>query len=74
MVNAGAQRSNSAEFSTEQTGSQCRNNKQHPVTFQNKTFRVDTSTQISKKRQIQAILLIIRSETLRVVVFNYTDL
>ena len=32
-----------------------RNNKQHPDTFQNKTLRVDTSTQISKKRQTQAI-------------------
>ena len=51
-----------------------RNNKQHPVTFQNKTLRVDTSTQISKKRQSQALLLILRSGTLRVVVFNNTDL
>ena len=50
-----------------------RNNKQHPVTFQNKTLRVDTSTQISKKRQTQALLLILQSGTLRVVVFNNTD-
>ena len=48
--------------------------KQHPVTFQNKTLRVDTSTQISKKRQTQAPLLILRSGTLCVVVFNNTDL
>ena len=46
-----------------------RNNKQHPVTFQNKTLRVDTSTQISNKRQTQALLSI-----LRFVVFNNTDL
>ena len=45
-----------------------RNNKQHPVTFQNKTLRVDTSTQISKQRQTQALLLILRSGTLPVVV------
>ena len=51
-----------------------RNNKQHPVTFQNKTLRVDTSTQISKKRQTQALLLILWSGTLCVVVFNNTDL
>ena len=51
-----------------------RNNKQHPVTFQNKTLRVDTSTQISKKRQTQALLLILRSEQLCVVIFNNTDL
>ena len=50
-----------------------RNNKQHPVTFQNKTLRVDTSTQISKKRHTQALLLILQSGTLRVVVFNNTD-
>ena len=37
-----ARHSNSAEFSTEQTGSQ--NNKLHLVTFKNKTLRVDTST------------------------------
>ena len=52
----------------------CRNNKQHPVTFQNKTLRVDTSTQISNKRQTQALLSIHRSGTLRFVVFNNTDL
>ena len=46
------------------------NNKQHPVTFQNKTHRVDTSAQISRKRQTQALLLIPRSGTLCVVVFN----
>ena len=51
-----------------------RNNKQHLVTFQNKTLRVDTSTQISKKRQIQALLLILQSGTLPVVVFINTDL
>ena len=32
----------------------------YPVTFQNKTFRVDTSTQISKKRQTQALQLILQ--------------
>ena len=45
----------------------CQNNKHHPLTFQNKTFRVDTSTQISQKRQTQALLLILRLGTLRVV-------
>ena len=52
----------------------CQNNKQHPVTFKNKTLRVDTSTQISQKRQTQALLLILLLGTLRVVVFNNTDL
>ena len=51
-----------------------RNNNQHLVTFENKTVRDDTSTQISKKRQTQPLLLIRRSGTLRVVVFNNTDL
>ena len=41
----------------------CQNNKQCPVTFQN-----TTSTQISKKRHTQALLLILRSGTLCVVV------
>ena len=49
------------------------NNKQHPDTFQNKTPCVDTSTQISQKRQTQALLLNLRSETLCVIVFNNTD-
>ena len=52
----------------------CQNNKQHLVTFQNKTLRVDTNTQISQKRHTQALLLILRSGTLRVVGFNNTDL
>ena len=51
-----------------------RNNKQHLVTFQNKTVHVDTSTHISKKRQTQAPLLILKLGTLRVVVFNNPDL
>ena len=38
----------------------------HLVTFQNKTLYVHTSTQISKKRQTQALLLILRSGTLPV--------
>ena len=38
------------------------------VTFQNKTLRFDTSTQISKKRQTQAVLLILRLGTLPAVV------
>ena len=42
---------------------------QHPVTFQNKTVRVDTRIQISKKRQTQALLLTLRPGTLPVVVF-----
>ena len=42
---------------------------EHPVTFQNKTFRLDTSKQISKKRQAEALLLILWSGTLPVVVF-----
>ena len=50
-----------------------RNNKQHPVTFQNITLRVDTSTQISQKRQTQALLPILPLRTLCVVVFNNTD-
>ena len=41
---AGARRSNLAEFSMEQTGSQDQNIKLHSGTFQNKTLRVDTST------------------------------
>ena len=36
----------------------CQNNKQHLVTFQNKTFCVDTSTQISQKTQTQALLIL----------------
>ena len=51
-----------------------KNNKKHPVSFQNKTLRVDTSTQISQKRQTQALQLILRSGTLHVVVFNNSDL
>ena len=58
LVDAGAQHSNSAEFSIEQTGSQAWK-QQHNIRLLFKIKHcVDTNTQISKKRQTQVTITI----------------
>ena len=67
LADAGARSSNSSEFSTEQTGRHS-SQQQHDI----RLVCVDTSTQISKKRQTQALLLILQSGTLPVVFITHT--